>query len=454
MRRVINKFSDICKVKMKQRRFRAVIASIGLHLLFALIVALLLSEQRALDNDAFQAILVKLNPTKIEMEIRPTHRTVTINPTLTTETSTPRPPTQVSHIRQLPKEQRVPVRQVPRFDDALDPVEVADVPTLSNVETPNAASSHSSVAPGGGAPIIERTTPPIVQSRGTADTGFTEFLDGDLPTNGLGDGPDITLRNFVKIPKEKLGGILEGTGNEIRGHIRLIRLKHSLSDWWQDPTAIPSLIKWLEDHTPIRADMDFAGGALRLTDPQILAAPLIIMTGHDKDITVSRQLAKDGPLQTGFTPEERVAFRKYILEKGGMLFFDDCGFNGLFAHIVADELREIFPEYPLEILPHDHEIYSIHYHLPKPPTGGDVFWGNENNAQPTQFRFQKGIIIDNRLAVVYNRKDYLCAMETAEIESRTMLRLRRSTDVYRFMSNLLIYALKYGGNTDRTGYQE
>ena len=114
----------------------------------------------------------------------------------------------------------------------------------------------------------------------------------------------------------------------------------------------------------------------------------------------------------------------------------------------------IFPEYPLEIIPLDHEIYRIHYHLTKLPTGGDVFWGNENNAQPTQFRFQKGITIDNRLAVVYNRKDYLCAMETAEIESRTMLRLRRSPDVYRFMTNLLVYALKYGGNTDRSSYKE
>ena len=153
---------------------------------------------------------------------------------------------------------------MPRFEDALDAVEVADVPILSNVETPNTSSAHTSVAPGGGAPIIKRTTPPTVQSRGTADTGFTEFLDGALPTSGLGDGADITLRNFVKIPKEKLGGILEGTGDDIRGIIRLIRLKHSLSDWWQDPTAIPSLIKWLEDHTPIRADMNFAGGALRL----------------------------------------------------------------------------------------------------------------------------------------------------------------------------------------------
>ena len=437
---------------MKQRRFHAVIASIGLHLLFAIIVALLLSEQRALDNDAFEATLVKLNPTKTEMEIRPTHRTVAVNPTLTIETSTPRTPAQVSHIRQLPKEQTAAVREMPRFDDALDPVEVADVPTLSNVETPNTPSAHSSVAPGGGVPLIERAASPTVRSRGTADTGFTEFLDGSLPTGGLGDRVDIALRNFVKIPKERLGGILEGTGNEIRGHIRLIRLKHSLSDWWQDPTAIPSLIKWLEEHTPIRADMDFAGGALRLTDPQIMDAPLIIMTGHDKDITVGRGLAKEGPLEAGFTSEERAALRKYIIEKGGMLFFDDCGFNGLFAHIVADELQQIFPDYPLEILPHDHELYSIHYHLPKPPTGGDVFWGNENNAQTTQFRFQKGIIIDNRLAVVYNRKDYMCAMETAEIESRTMLRLRRSPDVYRFMSNLLIYALKYGGNTDRTKY--
>ena len=338
----------------------------------------------------------------------------------------------------------------------LNPVDVAVAPTLPSGEIPNTSSVHPSVAHDDEAPVIEKGASSAVRRSGTdgTKTGLSEFLEGSLPTGGLGDGFDTAFRNLVRIPKEKLGGILEGTGNEIRGHIRLIRLKHSLSDWWQDPTAIPALIKWLEEHTSIRADMDFAGGALRLTEPQIMDAPLIIMTGHDKDITVGRGLAKDGPLQMGFTPAERAALRKYIVEKGGMLFFDDCGFNGLFAHIVADELNQIFPEYPLEILPHDHELYSIYYNLPKPPNGGDVFWGNENNAQPTQFRFQKGIIIDDRLAVVYNRKDYMCAMETAEIESRTMLRLRRSTDVYRFMSNLLIYALKHGGNTDRTGYKE
>ncbi len=442
---------------IKQRRFHAVIASIGLHLLFVIIAAFLFSGQRDLNKDAFEGSLVPLNPARTDVEIRPTRRTVSNTPLLraiSNQQSAVNPKRFLLDAGNV--EAKTPLNRKPLETDMLNPAKVAVAPTLPSGETPNTAPAHPSITLSEGAPVIEKSAASAVRRDGADEskTGLSEFLDGSLPTGDLGDGFDTAFRNLVKIPKEKLGGVLEGTGNEIRGHIRLIRLKHSLSDWWQDPTAIPALIKWLEEQTSIRADMDFAGGALSLTDPQIMDAPLIIMTGHDKDITVGRGLAKDGPLQTGFTPEERAALRKYIIEKGGMLFFDDCGFNGLFAHIVADELKQIFPEYPLEILPHDHELYSIYYNLPKPPTGGDVFWGNENNAQPTQFRFQKGIIVDDRLAVVYNRKDYMCAMETAEIESRTMLRLRRSTDVYRFMSNLLIYALKHGGNTDRTRYQE
>ena len=87
------------------------------------------------------------------------------------------------------------------------------------------------------------------------------------------------------------------------------------------------------------------------------------------------------------------------------------------------------------------------------PNGGDVYWGSENKPKATKFRFHKGITIGRRLAVVYNRKDYMCAMETAEINSRTMLRMRRSADVHRFMTNLLFYTMKYGGNVDRSQYK-
>ena len=267
----------------------------------------------------------------------------------------------------------------------------------------------------------------------------------------------LELSNENLVPEDRLGAILEGEGMDIRGHIRLVRLKHSLSDWWQDPSAIPSFAKWLEDNTNLRADMKYAGGALHLTDPRLLNAPMVIMTGHDKDMAVGRNLAtpdrKKATLAPHFTSEERAALRKYVIERGGMLFYDDCGFNGLLAATVANELRRTFPEYPLQNLMHTHKIYSIYYDLPLPPTGGDVFWHSENKAQLSKFKYQKGITVNNRLGVIYNRKDYLCAMETVEINSRTMLRMRRSKDVHRFMTNLLIYTMKYGGNTDRSGYR-
>ncbi|MCE2395704.1 DUF4159 domain-containing protein [Candidatus Poribacteria bacterium] len=300
---------------------------------------------------------------------------------------------------------------------------------------------------GASAPIIGRTY-------GEEKGGTSSDSGSDL---ALAPDEALELSDEKLVPEDRLGAILEGEGMDIRGHIRLVRLKHSLSDWWQDPSAIPSFAKWLEDNTNLRADMKYAGGALHLTDPRILNAPMVIMTGHDKDMAVGHNLAtpdrKKATLAPHFTSEERAALRKYVIERGGMLFYDDCGFNGLLAATVANELYRTFPEYPLQNLMHTHKIYSIYYDLPLPPTGGDVFWKSENKAKLSKFKYQKGVTINNRLGVVYNRKDYLCAMETVEISSRTMLRMRRSKDVHRFMTNLLIYTMKYGGNTDRSGYK-
>ena len=348
------------------------------------------------------------------------------------------------------------------------------IPILSATDTQELPLLDTDALPGLKARVLE------TQKRGDTETDLSDesrfdrgsytrsargrdassLIIGDAaPGSDLALAPDeaLELSDENLVPEDRLGAILEGEGMEIRGHIRLIRLKHSLSDWWQDPSAIPSFAKWLEENTNLRADMKYAGGALRMTDPRILNAPMVIMTGHDKDITVGRNLAtpnrKNAPLAPHFTSEERAALRKYIVERGGMLFYDDCGFNGLLAATVANELYRTFPEYPLQNLMYTHKIYSIYYDLPRPPTGGDVFWKSENKAKASQFKYQKGITINNRLGVVYNRKDYMCAMETVEIQSRTMLRLRRSKDVHRFMANLLIYTMKYGGNTDRSGYK-
>ena len=149
---------------------------------------------------------------------------------------------------------------------------------------------------------------------------------------------------------------------------------------------MPSLFKWLNEHTRIRADMKYKGGLLRLTDPDILDAPLIFMTGHDKDITVSRSMEKGEPLADGFSTEERAALWRYIIERGGTLFFVDCGFYGLFAAQVAQ--------------------------------GRGTTDAGGYRIGTSKFAYQKGISIGTRLAVVYNRKDYLCLMETTEVDSR------------------------------------
>ena len=295
-----------------------------------------------------------------------------------------------------------------------------------------------------------------IGGRGRSGTGGIDSLVGtvgaaDAGAGGAGDDP---LAKITTVPDDKLGAILEGEGADIQGHIRFTRLIHSLADWWQDPSALPSFMRWLSDNTRLRADMKLEGGAMRMTDPRILDAPIIVMTGHDKELTTTRNLMRGEPWMVGFTPAERSAMRKYLVERGGTLFFDDCGFKGLFAARVADELKKILPEYPLQSIPHNHEIYSIYYKLSIPPNGSDVYWGSENNPKVTKFKYHKAITIGRRLAVLYNRKDYLCAMETAEIPSRTMLRMRRSADVHRFMVNLFVYAMKYGGNTDRSTYKK
>ena len=95
--------------------------------------------------------------------------------------------------------------------------------------------------------------------------------EGQREGDGLSLGENATkVLEGSSVGEDQLGAVLEGTAQEPAGHIRIIRLKHSLSDWWQDPTAIPSFAKWLEENTQLRADMTYAGGSLALTDDRIL----------------------------------------------------------------------------------------------------------------------------------------------------------------------------------------
>jgi hypothetical protein len=285
--------------------------------------------------------------------------------------------------------------------------------------------------------------------------GLSIISQGSMPSSSGSALPE-SLKSPTTLADNDIGGMLLGRGNDVSGHIRLIRARHGLSDWWQDPSALTGLVDWLNKNTRIRADMKVAGGVLSLDDPRLSEAPLLIMTGHDRSTTIESNLTQPertgGRLAESLSLTEKAGLRRYLVDKGGMLFFDDCGFKGLFADEVKSLLREILPEYPLENIARTDELFNCYYNMASIPRGSEIFWGSENAGKGVAFPFLQGIRIGTRLAVVYSRKDYLCAIETVEIPSHTQLRYRYSPDVYKFITNLVVYAMKYGAITDRTDY--
>ena len=118
---------------------------------------------------------------------------------------------------------------------------------------------------------------------------------------------------------------------DIRGVFRFTRVRHSLSDWWADASSLNAWTKWMNERTMIKTDMNVEGGALKFTDANLHKAPLLFMTGHDPALTRSHNLMSrqygGGKLDNRLSESEAASLRRYLVERGGVLAFDDCGVN-------------------------------------------------------------------------------------------------------------------------------
>ena len=152
--------------------------------------------------------------------------------------------------------------------------------------------------------------------------------------DALGDVVEnITLGNVEvpPLPRGEPGGRVIGKGKDIRGVFRFTRIRHSLSDWWADASSLNALTKWLNERTKIKTDMNVEGGALKLTDANLFKTPFVFMTGHDPSLVRSRNLLGrqygGGKMDSRLTETEAAGMRRYLVERGGFLVFDDCGVN-------------------------------------------------------------------------------------------------------------------------------
>ena len=274
--------------------------------------------------------------------------------------------------------------------------------------------------------------------------------------DALGDVVEnITLsRHKVRpLPKGEPGGRVIGKGRDIRGVFRFTRIRHSLSDWWADASSLNALTQWLNERTKIKTDMNVEGGALKLNDANLLKTPLVFMTGHDPALVLARKLLGwhwgTGRVDGRLTETEAAGIRRYLVEKGGFLVFDDCGVNAPaqgMIRLFLSQMRHVMPEYHVERISNNHEVYNNFYRMGGPPIGFDIFWWG---TRPPKRNYLEGISIGEKLSVIVVRRDYMCAMETVSYPTRSV---HYSPGVYRFMTNVVMYALTHGSISDYSGY--
>ena len=266
---------------------------------------------------------------------------------------------------------------------------------------------------------------------------------------------EITLGNeeVPPLPPGEPGGRVIGRGKDIRGVLRFTRVRHGLSDWWTNPSSLNQFVKWLNERTKIRTDLNVADGTPKLTDANLMKAPLIFMTGHDPALVRNKNLMGSqyggGKLDSKLSETEIIALRKYLVERGGFLIFDDCGVNApaqAMTRIFLAQMRRALPEYHIEPIPNNHEIYHNFHTIGGPPIGFDIYWWGE---QPVKRNFLEGISVGGKLSVLISRQDYLCAMRTVSVPGFPP---HYSPAVHRFLTNVAIYALTHGGISDYSGY--
>ena len=266
---------------------------------------------------------------------------------------------------------------------------------------------------------------------------------------------NITLGNVEvpPLPRGEPGGRVIGKGKDIRGVFRFTRIRHSLSDWWADASSLNALTKWLNERTKIKTDMNVEGGALKLTDANLFKTPFVFMTGHDPSLVRSRNLLGrqygGGKMDSRLTETEAAGMRRYLVEKGGFLVFDDCGVNApaqAMIRLFLAQMRYVMPEYQIERIANDHEVYDNFYEMGGPPVGFDIFWWG---TRPPKRNYLEGISVGDKLSVIVVRRDYMCAMESVSLPTRSV---HYSPGVYRFMTNVVVYALTHGQISDYSGY--
>jgi len=219
----------------------------------------------------------------------------------------------------------------------------------------------------------------------------------------------------------------------IKGYFNMTIIDYDVADKNEDrfPTAAEELMRYMRDNTHINARIE--GTTLEFSDPRIMNAPFLYMTGNTATLQISST--------------EKKNLGEY-LRAGGFLFAEDIrhadatsGLEGRSAGVQGTPFDRQFKDLmrdPLvlgsegdkwEKVPKSHPLYASFYDFPDGPPLGGVPGGNVFDLEMLQIR--------GRVAVVFSDLNisYYWGDPLADAKERGL----------QFGINLIVFALTQSG---------
>jgi hypothetical protein len=220
----------------------------------------------------------------------------------------------------------------------------------------------------------------------------------------------------------------------IKGFFNMTIIDYDVADKNRDrfPTAAEELMRYMRDHTKIKARI--SGTTLELSDPKILTAPFLYMTGHDAIFQIS--------------DTEKQNLGTYLKE-GGFFYADDIRqsdgdnklnntdpgvegtpFDRQFKALVKDPLVLGSDGSKWQKIPKNHALYESFWNFPDGPPMGGAPGGNVFDLEMLELR--------GRVAVVFSDLNLSWYWGDTQADSERERGLQ-------FGVNLIVFALTQPG---------
>ena len=196
--------------------------------------------------------------------------------------------------------------------------------------------------------------------------------------------------------------------------VRVARVQYGGGgDWYSDEESLTELLAFVRRETLL--DVAPQEEIVKLSTDQLFTYPYLYLTGHGN---------------VRFAPEEAQRLRRY-LTGGGFLHIDD---NYGLDESIRRELKKVFPDKELRLLPASHPIYHTHFDFP-----GGLPKIHEHDGKAAQ---GFGLFSDTgRLMVFYSyESDLGDGWEPASVHDNSEATRRKAL---RMGTNILVYAMMH-----------